>query len=60
MPTDKAEDQEPFRLLLLCYKCHVAVIVLYSLPHGAMSWSVVCDCGILGQTHFLFSNHMFS
>ena len=24
-----------------CYcKCHVA------LPHGAMSWSAVCDCGI--------------
>ena len=30
-------------LLLLPYRCLVIVIVL---PHGAMGWSAVCDCGI--------------
>ena len=28
-------------LLLLSFKDHVV-----ALPHGAMGWSAVCDCGI--------------
>ena len=30
-------------LLLLSYRCIVALDVL---PHGALGWSAVCDCGI--------------
>ena len=30
-------------LLLLSYRCLVTVNVL---PHGAVGWSAVCDCGI--------------
>ena len=32
-------------LLLLSYRCLVIVKSL-ALPHDAMSWSAVCDCGI--------------
>ena len=34
-------------LLLFSYKCLVTVDVLWlDLPHVAMGWSAVCDCGI--------------
>ena len=33
-------------LLLLSFGCLVTVNVLVALPHGAMAWSAVCDCGI--------------
>ena len=26
-----------------------------ALPHGAVGWSAVCDCGIFDHTHLLFS-----
>ena len=38
---------------LLCYYCLTDVLFLYiyissvALPHGAVDWSTVCDCGIL-------------
>ena len=27
-----------------------------ALPHGAVGWSAVCDCGIHDHTHLLFYN----
>ena len=27
-----------------------------SLPHGAVGWYAVCDCGIFGYTHLLSEN----
>ena len=34
-------------LLLLSYRYIVTINVLYiALPHGAVLWSAVCDCGI--------------
>ena len=36
-------------LRMYCYyKCSVA------LPHDAVAWSAVCDCGISDHTHLLF------
>ena len=35
-------------LLLLSYRCTVYCYYKYSvaLPHGAVGWTAVCDCGI--------------
>ena len=39
--------KELVSLFLLCYNCHFAFHHSFTLPHGAMGWSVVCDCGIV-------------
>ena len=26
-----------------------------ALPHGAVGWAAMCDCGIPDQTHLLFA-----
>ena len=41
--------RELVALLCLSSLCVVA------LPHSAVSWSAVCDCGISDHTHLLFS-----
>ena len=33
-------------LILLSYKCLLTVTVLVALPHSAVGWSAVCDCGL--------------
>ena len=33
-------------LLLLSYKMYCYYKCSVALPHGAVSWSAVCDCGI--------------
>ena len=33
-----------FAIIVLQMKCYYKCYVV--LPHGAMGWSVVCDCGI--------------
>ena len=33
----------PCGFIFTIYKCHKCCV---ALPHGAMDWSVVCDCGI--------------
>ena len=33
-------------LLLLSYRCLVDYKCSVDLPHGTVSWSAVCDCGI--------------
>ena len=38
--------REPVALLCLSSWCLVSVIVSVALPHGAVGWSAVCDCGI--------------
>ena len=39
--------RELIALLLLSYGCFVTVNILsVALPHGAVGWSTVCDCGI--------------
>ena len=34
--------------------------VFVFFPHGAMGWSVICDCGFPGQTHFFSSITTFT
>ena len=38
--------REVVALLLLSYGCLVYCKCSVTLPHGAMGWSAVCDCGI--------------
>ena len=40
------EERELISLLLLYCEYHVAGYRSFTLPRGAMGWSVVCDCGI--------------
>ena len=42
----------------LLYDCCVlnvmSLLSFLTLPHGAMDWSVVCNCGIPSHAHLLF------
>ena len=38
--------RELVALLLLCSECHCRYYRSFTLPRGAMGWSVLCDCGI--------------
>ena len=34
----------------------IVFLICVALPHGALDWSTVCDCGISCQTHFFEEN----
>ena len=38
-----------FTFVVILYCCYRK----FTLPRGAMSWPVVCDCGIFGHTRLL-------
>ena len=43
-----------FPYCVLAFMCvHLYVCFLEALPHGAMGWSVICNCGI-SWSHSLF------
>ena len=41
-----------FAFIILRMSCYCKCSV--TLPHGAVGWSLVCDCGIPDHTHLLF------
>ena len=44
-------DQISYQIKSECYQC-------YQKYRTALGWPVVCDCGISGQTHFLFNKKL--
>ena len=50
-----AEEGKASCFILFVFYCHAAVYRCYLyLPHRAMEWSVVCDCGISWSYSFAF------
>ena len=45
-------------LLSLSYRCIVTIYVL-ALPHGAVGWSAVSDCGISYSYSLTFLLHLW-
>ena len=48
---EEEEKAGCFAIVVLQMYCYYKYSVV--LPHGAMGWSAVCDCGIPDHTHLL-------
>ena len=54
---DGEERSGCFALLVFLVSCDCYCSV--AIPHGAVGWSAVCDCGIFYHTHLLFFNDSY-
>ena len=48
---DEEERAGCFDFIVFRMSCYCVTV---ALPHGAVGWSAVCDCGIPDHTHSLF------